>query len=258
MQWWMVLWKRYRQWVMLQLQPLLLPKPSIVVQERDWTLRPNHFPIVAHFVVARAEHAIDGVQNVATDVAQIERCAWLYFEQLSGIPFYPNNETEIPCERSFAGPMDHGPVHAIERMYDAQPHTSTNVCTLFRCTICWVIAIEISDFQCGKSENDQKWGIRTEIRRGALASCLHRRLQPPPVLISSSWNRVCWFYARGIDQSFRFSRCVRWVDSALVWFQTLRYQLVSGQANNHNRLFPAIECACGNGVNSKIEKKNHK
>lgn len=162
--------------------------PSIAAQVLGWSLRLNHFPNVVHFVGARATHAIDGVQNVATDAVQTERCAVLYFEPWSGIPFYPNNETEIPCERSFGGPTDHGRVRAIERMYDAQPHTSTNACTLSRCTICKQHEHSLVNRTGRKVDNvdDDEMNIPTEIQIGALASCPRRRPQPPPESISSS------------------------------------------------------------------------
>lgn len=120
---------------LLRLMPLssLL---SIVALTFDWSLQPNHFQIVEHYAVVRATHAIVGEQIAAMDAVQIVRYGELCFEQLSGILFYPNNETEIPYERSFALPMVHAGVHATERMYDAQRHTSINACTPFRCIIC--------------------------------------------------------------------------------------------------------------------------
>lgn len=95
----------------------------------------NHSQIVGHYVAFHARHATVFGQIVAMGVVQIVRYDALCFELLSGIPFYLNNEIEIPFERNSGVLMVHEPVHANERMYDAQQHTSINVCTLFHCTI---------------------------------------------------------------------------------------------------------------------------
>lgn len=69
------------------------------------------------------------------DDAQIELYDGLYFELLSEIRSYQNNETEIPFGKSFDVLTVLELVHVIEKMYDVQRHISTDVCTLFHCTI---------------------------------------------------------------------------------------------------------------------------